>query len=62
VDRARSANTAMEILTLARACGVPLAERTAAQALRVARDKVAGETALEVVVFDRAGTLIGRAS
>jgi cobalt-precorrin-5B (C1)-methyltransferase len=62
VDRARAANTAMEVLTIAYACEVPLAERTAAQALRVARDKVAGETALEVVVFDRAGTLIARAS
>jgi cobalt-precorrin-5B (C1)-methyltransferase len=61
VEHARAANTAAEVLTIANACGVPLAEWTAAQALRVARDKVADETALEVVVFDRSGTLIGRA-
>ncbi len=62
VERARTANTAAEVLTIAAGCGVPLAEHMAAQALRIARDKVADETALEVVVFDRAGTLIGRAS
>ena len=61
VDRARAANTAAEVLGIAATCGVPLAERTAAQALAVARGKLAGQTRLEVVVFDRAGTLIGRA-
>jgi cobalt-precorrin-5B (C1)-methyltransferase len=62
VDRARSANTAAEVLGVAGECGVPLAERMAAQALDVAREKVADATRLEVVVFDRAGALIGRAS
>jgi cobalt-precorrin-5B (C1)-methyltransferase len=62
VGRARSANTAAEVLGIAAECGVPLADRVAAQALDVAREKVADATRLEVVVFDRAGALIGRAS
>lgn len=61
VIEAGSANTAMEVLAVAAGEGLPLADRIAAEALAIAHGTLAGETALEVVVFDRAGNLIGRA-
>ena len=61
VERAKSANTAAEVLAIADACGAPLAGRIAARALGVARDALAAGVGLDVVVFDRAGEPIGRA-
>ena len=57
----RGANTAAEILAAAQARGFPLADRIAGlareKALRICRDAVA----IEVLIFDRAGKLVGRA-
>jgi cobalt-precorrin-5B (C1)-methyltransferase len=62
VEQAAGANTALEILTLAEAQGLPLGSVVAAAAKAVAAD-VVGEApiALEVLVFDRTGRLAGRA-
>lgn len=62
VAEARRATTALHVLTLADALGLPLGHRIAADAAAVARQTLGeADTALEVVVFDRAGRLIGRA-
>ena len=61
VARARGANTASEILTLAEAAGLPLADAVAARARATALDVLAGETEVEVLVVDRQGRLVGRA-
>ena len=60
-DRIRAANTGMEALTLAQAAGVALADRVAAGAREVALAALAGDVAVEVLVFDRQGQLVGRA-
>ncbi len=59
--RARGANTASEILTLAEAAGLPLADAVAARARATALEVLAGETEVEVLVVDRQGRLVGRA-
>lgn len=59
--RLRAANTALEAYEMA---GAPLADCVAREALARARDMFAGGTApeqLDVVVIDRAGTIIARA-
>jgi cobalt-precorrin-5B (C1)-methyltransferase len=61
VAAARGANTAAQVLSMAEANGLPLARHIAQQARAVALEALAGETAIEVIVFDRAGRLIGRA-
>ena len=58
---AQAANTAAQVLSIAQASGLALADHIARQARAVALDTLAGETALEVVVFDRAGRVAGRA-
>lgn len=60
VAAARRANTASEVLDLAGR--LPLAAAIAVAARTVAAQRLAGGTELEVVVFDRRGALIGRAS
>lgn len=60
-DEARGANSAGEVLVLADAAGLSLANRVAQRARAVATDLVAGAFALDVAVFDRKGALIGRA-
>jgi len=62
VSQARQANTAKEVLDLARDAGLPLAEAVAERARQVALDRLAGETAVEVLIFDRAGNLVGKAA
>ena len=58
----REAHTALEALELSRAAGVPLAERVAADARRVALGVLDGAPVqAEVLVFDRAGRLVGAA-
>ena len=58
----REANTALEVLALSRAAGVPLAGRVAADARRVALGVLDGAPVqAEVLVFDRAGQLVGAA-
>src|SRR4051794_2881462 len=58
----RGANTAMHALELARQAGVPLADRVAAGAHEVATGVLAGApVAVEVLVVDRQGNVVGRA-
>jgi cobalt-precorrin-5B (C1)-methyltransferase len=59
--RIAAANTGMEALTLAQAADVPLADRVAQGAREVALAALAGDVAVEVLVFDRQGQLVGRA-
>lgn len=59
--RALAADTAAQVLLLATAAGLPLAERVAARARTAALATLAGGTEVEVCVFDRQGALIGRA-
>ena len=60
-SRARGANTAKEVLDDAEGSGLPLADAIARQARRQALAQLAGETAVEVLVIDRSGKLVGRA-
>ena len=61
VARARGANTAGEILGLAEAAGLPLADAVAARARATALGVLSGATDVEVLVVDRQGRLVGRA-
>ena len=60
VASARAAGTAMAVLDLARAANLPLADAIAARARAVAFEAAEGRVAVEIAVFDRAGTLVGR--
>ncbi|MEO3431039.1 cobalt-precorrin-5B (C(1))-methyltransferase [Pelagibius sp. CAU 1746] len=67
VTEARGANTAKQVLDLATAARLPLADAVAARARETALGVLArrggeGETAVEVLVFDRAGNLAGKAA
>jgi cobalt-precorrin-5B (C1)-methyltransferase len=56
------ANTALHALELAQAAGVPIGDLVAARARQVALGVLAGaEIAVDVVVIDRSGTIVGRA-
>jgi cobalt-precorrin-5B (C1)-methyltransferase len=58
----RGANTALEALRLCTAAGVPLGDLVAAGARRTAEDVLRGaDVAVDVVVVDRAGEVVGRA-
>src|SRR5690606_4406135 len=61
LDHARAAGSANEVLLLAQGVGLPLADDVARQARHVALRQLDGACALEVMVFDRAGRLVGRA-
>lgn len=61
IEAARRANSANEILERARALGLPLGDRIAAEARAQAEALVEGKVAIEVAVFDRQGGLVGRA-
>lgn len=61
-ERAARANTALEVLELALAAGLPLGDHVAAGARRVALEVLDGAPVrLDVLVFDRRGGLVGRA-
>ncbi|MEQ8355526.1 MAG: cobalt-precorrin-5B (C(1))-methyltransferase [Kiloniellaceae bacterium] len=62
IEEARAANTAKQVLDLALAAGLPLAEAVAERARDAALGQLAGETAVEVLIFDRQGGLVGRAA
>ena len=59
VDACRRANTANEVLTLTRGT-VALADALAERARETALGLLAGETEVEVLIFDRQGGLVGR--
>ncbi|HHK73775.1 MAG TPA: cobalt-precorrin-5B (C(1))-methyltransferase [Rhizobiales bacterium] len=62
VLRARRANTALEVLQIAQEGGFEIAALVAAEARKVCLGKLRGvDMALEVVVSDRSGAVIGRA-
>ena len=55
-----SANTANQVLQIAGAAGLPLADRVAREARTRALAMLDGETRVEVIVFDRQGEPAGR--
>jgi cobalt-precorrin-5B (C1)-methyltransferase len=59
--QALAAHSAAEVLRLAQAAGLPLADQVAARARAAALAVLAGGTVVEVLVFDREGALLGRA-
>ena len=61
VARARAATTANQVLALAREGAAPLADVVARRAREVALATLSGGIAVDVVVFDRAGRLLGHA-
>jgi len=61
VAAARAANTAQEVLQLTQARGLRLGDLVAQSAWRTAAKALGVASALEVVVFDRDGVLVGRA-
>ncbi|MGH6932197.1 MAG: cobalt-precorrin-5B (C(1))-methyltransferase [Dongiaceae bacterium] len=61
VAAAQSANTANEILLAAQAANLPLADAIARNARDQARAMSDRQVAIEVMIFDRAGALVGRA-
>jgi cobalt-precorrin-5B (C1)-methyltransferase len=61
VAATREANSAGEILDLSRAAGLALGDRIAAEAKEQALAMLAGKTAVEILVVDRQGAIVGRA-
>lgn len=59
--RIAAANTAMQALAIADQAQIPLARHMAARARGAAMAALAGGTAVDVLIFDRAGELAGRA-
>ncbi|MCY4286781.1 MAG: cobalt-precorrin-5B (C(1))-methyltransferase [Thiotrichales bacterium] len=59
-DEVTRANTANQVLHAAGAAGLPLADRVAREARARALSVLDGGTAIEVMVFDRQGGLVGR--
>ncbi|WP_242889627.1 cobalt-precorrin-5B (C(1))-methyltransferase [Actinomadura litoris] len=61
-ERVRHANTALDALQICRRAGVPLGDLVAARARATALDVLRGApVAVDVIVIDRAGTIVGRA-
>ena len=61
VARTQEANSAGEILDLSRGANLPLGDRIAAEAREQALAMLAGKTAVEILVVDRQGGIVGRA-
>ncbi len=59
---ARQANTANQILALARESDLPLGDAIARRARMRALDMLNGKTAIEVIIVDRQGGIVGRAA
>ena len=62
LDQARQARMASRILELARKADLPLADDVAARARSFVLEQVDGKIAVEMLIFDRAGELVGRAN
>ncbi len=61
VADAKDAESANRVLQLAQGVGLPLADDVALRARRVAQAELTGASAIEVMIFDRDGSLIGHA-
>ena len=62
VRKSRNANTALEVLQLAQAAGVPIADRIAGLARNMAVTRLGNEAiSVDVLICDREGNLAGRA-
>ena len=61
IEATAEANTANQVLEMARAAGLALGDRIAAEARETALATLAGRIAVEVVIFDRKGEVVGRA-
>jgi cobalt-precorrin-5B (C1)-methyltransferase len=61
IDRMSEANTAMEVLEIAQAAGLPLADAIAAKARQVAMEACDHAVSIEVLIYDRQGILAGHA-
>lgn len=62
LGEAREARIASRILQLARQADLPLGDDVAARARSFVLDHVDGKVAVELLIFDRAGDLVGKAS
>ncbi|MEZ5934598.1 MAG: cobalt-precorrin-5B (C(1))-methyltransferase [Alphaproteobacteria bacterium] len=62
LDQIRDTRIASQILALATAAALPLADDVADNARAFALDQVDGKVEIEVMIFDRAGNLAGRSS
>lgn len=62
VNEAREARAASRILQLAEGAGLPLASDVADRARTVVLEQVDGKVAVEMLIFDRAGKLVGQSS
>ena len=60
-EQTRVANTANQVLELARQAGLPLGDAVAKRARAVALEVLDGETQIEVLIFNRQGEKVGRA-
>ena len=61
VERMRGANTAMEVLELAQAADLPLADAIAEKARIFAADTCDHVASIEILIYDRQGGLVGHA-
>lgn len=59
ISKVRAANTAMEAFEHCRDADIPLADVIARQARETAMASLAGETEIDVIVYDRAGNRVG---
>jgi cobalt-precorrin-5B (C1)-methyltransferase len=60
-EKIRGANTAMEALTVAQRAALPLGDWVATKARKVAEAEADGKVAIELMVLDRNGALVGHA-
>ncbi len=61
LDEVRQANTAKQVLDLAQAAGLRLADAVAGEARAVACARLPADTTVEVLIVDRAGVVVGHA-
>lgn len=61
IERAVTANTAASVEQMAAEAGIALGDRIAAQAREVALAMLSGKSAVDVILFDRQGGMIGHA-
>lgn len=60
IEDCKTANTAMQVLTMAKAVDIPLADKVANLAQKFAREVSGGAVEIEILIFDRAGNLAGK--